>query len=331
MRYKSVPYHVDAERYERFDERENIFGRLLNEKDGPFYHRSMYANAAHVIARDVHGYSRVEFAKALASWTVYDYFHEGFSAKKLANANSVMEKPALPRLPIDDPDRIKRELKGAAEEYGADLVGIAQRDDRWIYSRDITGKTMSIPSVFKTVIVMGIAMDVEAIKRSPAFNACSATGIGYSKMAFCIACVAEFIRYLGYQAVPMGNDTALSIPLAIDAGLGELGRNGLLITREYGPCVRLCKVFTDLPLTADKPDAFGVAEYCRECRKCADACEAGAIQRESKPSFKVVCRSNNKGIQRWAVNHDRCYQFWIENAGDCSNCIAACPFLQSED
>jgi len=46
----------------------------------------------------------------------------------------------------------------------------------------------------------------------------------------------------------MCNDTALSIPLAIDAGLGELGRNGLLITAEYGYCIRLCKIFTNLPL-----------------------------------------------------------------------------------
>ena len=70
--------------------------------------------------------------------------------------------------------------------------------------------------------------------------------------------LAEFIRILGYKAIPMGNDTSLSIPLAIDAGLGELGRHGLLITPEYGPCVRLCKVFTDLPLEPDKPIQFGV-------------------------------------------------------------------------
>ena len=65
----------------------------------------------------------------------------------------------------------------------------------------------------------------------------------------------------------MGNDTALSIPLAIDAGLGELGRNGLLITPEYGACVRLCKVFTDLPLEADRPVEFGLAEICQRCRR----------------------------------------------------------------
>ena len=142
--------------------------------------------------------------------------------------------------------------------------------------------------------------------------------------------MAEFIRNLGYKAIPMGNDTALSIPLAIDAGLGQLGRNGLLITPEYGPCIRICKVFTDLPLFVDKPIEFGVTKFCKTCSKCADACEADAIQKTNEPSFKTECISNNQGILRWAVNHDKCYSFWIENGGDCSNCIAACPFFSNK-
>ncbi len=124
----------------------------------------------------------------------------------------------------------------------------------------------------------------------------------------------------------MGNDTALSIPLAIDAGLGQLGRNGLLITPEYGACVRLCKVFTDMPLVPDRPLDFGLTEFCRTCDKCSQACEAGAISTDPEPSFDVACPSNNSGIKRWAVNADRCYEFWAENTAACSNCIAACPF-----
>ncbi|MBN1137806.1 MAG: 4Fe-4S dicluster domain-containing protein [Anaerolineae bacterium] len=126
----------------------------------------------------------------------------------------------------------------------------------------------------------------------------------------------------------MGNDTALSIPLAIDAGLGELGRNGLLVTQAYGPCVRLCKVFTDLPLEVDRAAPFGLAEACRSCWRCAEACEVGAIEIAREPSYETVCRSNNEGILRWAVNHDRCYGFWVENGESCSTCIAACPFSQ---
>lgn len=44
-------------------------------------------------------------------------------------------------------------------------------------------------------------------------------------VAFSLACLGEFIRNLGYQALQCGSDTALSIPLAIDAGLSVLGKN----------------------------------------------------------------------------------------------------------
>jgi len=126
----------------------------------------------------------------------------------------------------------------------------------------------------------------------------------------------------------MCNDTALSIPLAIDAGLGELGRNGLLITPEYGPCVRICKVFTDLPLEADKPREIGIANFCRRCNLCAEACEVEAIQKEPEPSYRVLCPSNNPGVLKWAVDVDKCFSFWIENGMDCSTCISACPLAK---
>jgi reductive dehalogenase len=192
----------------------------------------------------------------------------------------------------------------------------------------MNGDAVEIPPNHRYAIVAAVAMDAEAIKASPAYLAASATGVGYSRMAFVIACLAQFIRNLGYAAVPMGNDTALSIPLAMDAGLGGLGRNGLLITPEYGPCVRICKVFTDLVLEPDKPASFGVTEACKQCQKCAHACGAGAIQFDPEPSYAVVCRSNNRGIERWAVDSEKCYGYWLENGACCSTCIAACPFTR---
>ena len=221
---------------------------------------------------------------------------------------------------------MSQQVKDAARLYGADLAGISVLDHRWVYRAQRDGAQVDIPPEYEYAIVMAIAMDPVAIKASPTYIAASAVGVGYSRMAFSIACLAEFIRNLGYGAIPMGNDTALSIPLAIDAGLGELGRNGLLVTREYGPCVRLCKVFTDMPLQPDEPVTFGLTETCRRCQRCADACEVGAISADPEPSFRTVCPSNNAGIQRWAVDHDKCYSFWIENSQDCSTCIAACPY-----
>lgn len=163
--------------------------------------------------------------------------------------------------------------------YGESLVGITDVDEKWIYNTSLKVKALSkieiekdgvkstekdnifskqvinLPEGINKAIIITIEMDPEGIATAPAQPSSASAGIGYSKMAFSIAWVGEFIRNLGYRAIQCGNDTALSIPLAIDGGLGALGRSGLLITPEYDPRVRICKVFIDLPLKSDKPNS----------------------------------------------------------------------------
>jgi len=323
-------YVVDKKKLKRFNQRQTIFGRKIYDKKSDFYKKGMYDNSEKVISENKEGYSRIDFAKMMGSWTAYDYFHNAFSWEKLADANSTMEKPVMKKFIIKNNADMTREIKKVAKLYGAYKIGITHVNKNWTYSKDMDGASIEIPKECKFAIVMSVKMDGVAIQNSPSFTACAATGLAYSQMALLVACVAEFIRNLGYKAIPMGNDTALSIPMAIDAGLGELGRNGLLITPEYGPCIRICKVFTDMPLECDKPIEFGVTDFCKKCKKCVDACKAEAIQTTEKPSFNIACPSNNPGILRWTVNHDKCYKFWIENGGECSNCIVACPFFTSK-
>jgi reductive dehalogenase len=217
-------------------------------------------------------------------------------------------------------------VKKAAHLYGASVVGITTIDTRWVYSHNIQGDPITIPENFTHAVVMGIAMDKVGIGTTPALTSSAVVGVAYSKMAFATACLGEFIRFLGYSAIQMGNDTALSIPLAVDAGLGELGRHGLLITPEYGSRIRICKVFTDMPLVCDRPISFGVQEFCRTCKNCAKECENDAISFDDEPTFNPVCKSNNPGVLKWPVNAEKCYEFWVENGGDCATCIAVCPY-----
>lgn len=153
-----------------------------------------------------------------------------------------------------------------------------------------------------------------------------ATMIGYMRMGVCASAMSLFIREMGYGAVAACNGLALSIPLAIDAGLGEMGRNGLLVTPQFGPCVRICKVFTNMPLAADKPVEFGVEDFCRTCRRCAKECSVGAISAADEQSYDTACRCNNPGVLRWSVDSEKCYAFWRANGGSCSACVATCPF-----
>lgn len=243
------------------------------------------------------------------------------------DSNLKFQKPK-----ILDPTRMSAKVKRAARFYGADLAGIARLNDSWVYSHSynrLTGKnaTINLSKQFKSAIVMAIKMDHDRIAKSD-IEASTATGLGYSQMAFAASLIAEFIRNLGYQALPCGNDTALSIPLAIDAGLGELGRNGLLITPQFGPRVRLCKVLTDLPLTPDKPICFGVQQFCETCRRCLENCQAHAISENR--TAEAITMSNNSGIMKWQADGEKCFRFWSEKGIDCSACIKVCPFNRRE-
>jgi len=236
------------------------------------------------------------------------------------------------KVEIHDLAAMSAKIKGAARFYGADLVGITKLNDFWVYSRSynrLSGQNVPIklPKRYRFAIVMAVEMDYEKFAMSDV-GASAATGLGYSKMAFVSSLLAQFIRNLGYQALPCGNDTALSIPLAIDAGLGELGRNGLLITPEYGPRVRLCKVLTDLPLKPDKPIDFGVQEYCKECKKCLENCPVHAISEDKTANATTV--SSNSGVLKWPVNGESCFRYWCETGIDCNICIKVCPFNNNQ-
>ena len=229
---------------------------------------------------------------------------------------------------VSDPVWMTERIKQVARFYGANLVGITTIDPRWVYSNffePITGNFGPNEISYKYAIVMGIEMDWKGINTSPREGASAATALIYSRMAELSASLAKYIRSLGYPAIPCGNDTAQSIPLAIDAGFGELGRNGLLLTPEYGPRQRICKVLTDLPLVPDKPIDFGLQSFCESCHACASACPVDAIRFEDR-TIEQTSISNRTGIRRWPVDVARCYLFWQENGTDCSNCVAACPW-----
>ncbi|HPF17449.1 MAG TPA: reductive dehalogenase [Thermotogota bacterium] len=321
-------YAIKKDHYNRFDQRNIVFGKVNNDPTAPFYMKDFYDNVETIVQKNKPGYSRIDFARVRGAWSVYDHFSEAFgnSWNQKVNAIAGLDKP-VSFLGLSK-ERMTQELKLTAHIFGALKTGITKVDPNLIYSHDIQGRKMDISDELTYAVVVLVSMDPSNIQKSPAFPASVSTGLGYSKLAFIVACMAGFIRNLGYQALSMGNDTALSIPLAIEAGLGELGRNGLLITPELGPCVRIGKIFTDMPLEIDYPIDFGVTEFCNTCKLCAQNCESGAISSDDHPSYKTVCPSNNQGIKRWAVDHYKCYSFWVENGAECSTCIAVCPYLK---
>lgn len=232
-----------------------------------------------------------------------------------------------------DPEVASFRVKQVAKFCGASDVGICEFDRRWVYDPrwNPDTNTADIPAEqdlgedYRYVIVLLGAMEKKFIKLSPTALSSAATEMGYAMMGFTAASIAAFIRRLGYRAIPSGNDTARSIPYAIMAGLGELGRHGLLIHPKFGTMVRLAKVFTDLPLTADRPIKFGAYEYCLNCSLCADVCPAQCIP-YGEPTTEIPNDAAASGMRKWYIDSKACRDFWDRNGSDCSNCVKACPY-----
>jgi len=316
---------------ERFDERNTVFSRTIWDEDYKVEVQKARERAPQDDVKLLEGRALVAgaiYVDATAGTLHPNYYgymgHVNDAGGLYGWEDPVNEK----QYPVDDPAWMSERIKEVAKFYGANLVGITKIDPRWVYSHYFeraSGDYGVLEIPYKYAIVMGIEMDWQGIKESPLPEASAATALAYSQMAELSASLAKYIRSLGYPALPCGNDTAQSIPLAIDAGLGELGRNGLMLSPEYGARQRLCKVITDLPLVPDEPIDFGLQIFCETCHACASACPVDAIRWEDRTTERTSI-SNRKGILRWPVNVSRCYLFWQENGVDCSNCIAACPW-----
>jgi reductive dehalogenase len=320
---------------ERFDEANHIYsrvdrGEVIPQEMIPDGGSSL--SAVHRIftydpnRKNKRGYSRTDFALRWAGRTI-DY-----TVRK--NLYGRENSPFPPPVSIDDVQRMTNLIKKTARWFGADLVGIAPLNRTWVYSRwgdhsiqlglgGKIGDPIELPDCFTNVIVIATEMDYYHVRRSPAMDA--STDLGYSRMGFTASSLARFIQELGYHAIPSGNDTALSIPMAIDAGLGELGRHGLLITEQYGPRVRLCKVFTNLPLIHDKPIDLGVQAFCEICEKCSESCPGQAIKYGGRTAGHNSI-SNSENLLKWPLHAEKCIGWWAKNRCHCSTCIRVCPF-----
>ena len=280
------------------------------------------------------GFSQRDFALRNASWLISDIVsnrsaeegrREGFQAP-VACDTPVAEDQAE----IADPTAMASEIKRIARFFGADLCGITDLDDRWLYSsrvdtRDFSSASNDLPDKVNSVIVLGHQMDEELVATYPSALAGAATGREYSHEASIVMQLAAYIRNLGFEAVPSMNDTGLVIPYAVKAGLGEYARNQMVITPEFGPRLRFSKIFTSLPLTHDEPKRPGVAKFCAICTKCADACPVKALP-FGEPEEGGANPSAIKGVRKWTSDAEKCFGFWAKLSSDCAICMRVCPF-----
>ena len=324
-----------TEDFERFNQRNDIFTRAFwddrirtKQTDAFFASYRMEATP-----RRGDGFTQKDFALRNASWLISDLIsdrgndtgrREGFQT---AIANDTPVAPM--QHSVDDPAKMALEIKRIATFFGADLCGITDMDDRWLYgarvdTRDMSDAPNDLPEGMTSVIVMGHQMEEDLIATYPSALAGAATGREYSHEAAVVMQVAAYIRNLGYEATASMNDTGLVIPYAIKAGLGEYARNQMVITPDFGPRLRFSKIFTSLPLTPDVPKPRGVRTFCDICTKCADACPVKALP-YGPPEVSNETSAIN-GVRKWTSDAEKCFGFWAKLSSDCAICMRVCPF-----
>lgn len=330
----------------RFDERDTVFAREALVPGSPnerVYHE------ANPHLRDVDlqlsRFITDKLDRSGATWG-RAYYQTGFGALAHLGLPDCVDGEPSPQSMDLDPARAASMVKSLARYLGADVVGCGPLKPEWVYSHrgarpffgdqaanlplfegmpgGYTGKLFGDPIELTHghAVALGFAQNLDILKAGPSAASDLEIGRVYAKSALIACQVAAFIRSLGYpaRAHHVRNYCVLAVPVAVDAGLGELARSGHLLHKTYGLNLRLSCVTTDLPLEHDAPVDIGVQEFCERCLKCARMCPAGAIPQGPK--------TVTRGVRKWQMDAEKCLMYWSKVGAACLVCQLVCPWTK---
>ncbi len=234
----------------------------------------------------------------------------------------------LPKtIPFKSPELASKLIKKVTHHFGASMVGITKLNPDWCYNYDLRGSkdrgAYKVPDHWEYVIAFGVPHQWEQVQSNPNMGS---SFDAYSRISIAARRLENFIKSLGYPArrhSPMDGYDLIAVPILVEAGLGEQGRHGIVITPESGSNFRVAFVTTSLPMDIDLPIDFGVKEFCNHCKICAEIC----------PSESISFDENNdgmayRGYKHWQINQTSCFNYWIQSMGGlgCRLCLIACPY-----
>ena len=239
------------------------------------------------------------------------------------------------KMAVDDAAAMARHIKAVAHYMGADIVRVAKSHPAFLYAagggryvQDGTAKDEysaytpeQLARKFPYIIVATTAWDYNKLQAHRHLIGDAAYHVSQIKGNMILKALEGYIKELGYTAL-----RGVAVPQAagIASGVGELGRNGLVISKEYGARVHMPDpIMTDLPLVADEPIDIGVDDFCKVCRKCANTCPTNSIP----VGDKVV----HNGIEKYKINWLTCYKlrpYVHDHWGSCLTCAAVCPYTK---
>lgn len=226
----------------------------------------------------------------------------------MISAKGVRDNPHTGKRTIDQ--ETLKELEEFTLSLGISKIGFTKVNPDHIFDR--------FEILTDTAMVLALEMNRELVKTSPSIEFAEEIYRTYDELGIAVNKVADWLRHRGFDchASPaVGGDVNL-VPVAQDAGIGCIGKNGILVTPEFGPCVRLAAVFIDvdnLPVS-EHNEHLWIREFCETCNQCIKACPAEAIHQTPL--------TLPDGTERF-IDLTKCAVPFSEG---CSTCIKACVF-----
>ena len=307
----------------RFDERDIMFSRkeLIpgSEKYNSYYKAhpqlkeldNLFRKEPGLLSKDSTYYNRKAFQNADRYFKEVKDLHPKISGK--ANQSKTTLKPP----------ELSNRIKNLGKKLGSLDVGITRVMPYHFYSTkgrgEEYGQTIDIKHDF--AIAFTVEMNYEMVMAAPKASIVMESARQYLNSGRIAVEIAQYIRNLGYDARAHidGNYQVICPLVARDAGLGEIGRMGLLMTPEHGPRVRIGVVTTDMTLIPDHYQKQGsVLDFCRMCKKCAECCPGDSIPHGEPDEID--------GARRWQINSESCFTIWCKFGTDCGRCMSVCPY-----
>jgi epoxyqueuosine reductase len=233
------------------------------------------------------------------------------------NARAVRKRIAFNNLPSPTgpavtaaPEALTAELRSYAGKIGLSAIGITEYQPKYNF------KEYHGLNVGNTVIVCLLEQNYDSTQMIPSVRGESTALATYGQLEQGVVKLARWLRRRGYAARPEGYvGESLAIAYAVEAGLGQLGLNGQLLTPEAGSRTRIHVMTTNATLELDHPVDYGIEGICDRCRICVERCPAGAIP---------AIRKEYRGVTKAKLNTKRCLPI-LGLAAGCGVCMKVCP------
>ena len=207
---------------------------------------------------------------------------------------------------------VTSEIKAKAIDLGYAMVGITAYDNHYTYK-----SRRKWVKPYPHAICLAMEQPYEETQNIPSVDSEAKVFDTYRRAGVAGLELADYIRSLGYHAQVQNSGDASSavIPMFVQAGLGQQGAMGYLLSPRFGSRVRLMLITTDALVSHDEPVDYGVNAFCSICQVCVNRCPGRALMRE-----KVWWR----GTEKFKIIAKRCRPVLARYAA-CGVCMKVCP------